>query len=236
MRFMVIVKATKSSEAGTLSSKELLAEMGKYKRRTDQSRPARRRRTAAKLEGGAGQVRGRQTDGDRWAIRRGKGAGCRLLAEVRLVPRGYRAWERMSETERNALMDECFTHDDVLRTKVSSSMGRRVTAFATPPRCDGRMARCPSRRAVCREGPRKACNPSHDLVRFKEDALDQPHHKRSACVVPAHGRRHEVGEAGATGRPLRARSTAPCAHSLAACARGIAKRPGRYRRNSHIGL
>ena len=30
MRFMVIVKATKSSEAGTLPSEELLAEMGKF--------------------------------------------------------------------------------------------------------------------------------------------------------------------------------------------------------------
>jgi hypothetical protein len=30
MRFMVIVKATKSSEAGALPSEELLAEMGKY--------------------------------------------------------------------------------------------------------------------------------------------------------------------------------------------------------------
>jgi hypothetical protein len=30
MRFMVIVKATKSSEAGNLPSEELLAEMGKY--------------------------------------------------------------------------------------------------------------------------------------------------------------------------------------------------------------
>jgi len=30
MRFMVIVKATKSSEAGNLPSKELLAEMGKF--------------------------------------------------------------------------------------------------------------------------------------------------------------------------------------------------------------
>ena len=30
MRFMVIVKATKSSEAGALPSEELLAEMGKF--------------------------------------------------------------------------------------------------------------------------------------------------------------------------------------------------------------
>ena len=30
MRFMIIVKATKSSEAGALPSEELLAEMGKF--------------------------------------------------------------------------------------------------------------------------------------------------------------------------------------------------------------
>jgi hypothetical protein len=39
---------------------------------------------------------------------------------VKYICRGYmdsKKWETMSESERNAMMDECFAYDDVLRKK-----------------------------------------------------------------------------------------------------------------------
>ena len=53
-------------------------------------------------------------------------------------------WETMSESERNAMLDECFAYDGVLRKNGHLPVGKRYKALGTPPRCDGRAARCPS--------------------------------------------------------------------------------------------
>jgi hypothetical protein len=54
MRFMIIVKASKDSEAGKLPSRELLAAMGRVQRGTGQGRrPPQRRRVAAEQQGRA---------------------------------------------------------------------------------------------------------------------------------------------------------------------------------------
>ena len=48
-------------------------------------------------------------------------------------------WAAISESERNAIMDACFSYDDVLRRKAA----RRSRAPATPPHCAGAMAESP---------------------------------------------------------------------------------------------
>ena len=64
MRFMLIVKADKDSEAGVLPSRELLAEMGKYNEEAGESwRDAGRRRTAGQLQGRPGPLCWRHAHG-----------------------------------------------------------------------------------------------------------------------------------------------------------------------------
>ena len=54
MRFMVIVKADKDTEAGVMPSEKLLKEMGRLQRSAGQGRNhARRRRAASLVEGKA---------------------------------------------------------------------------------------------------------------------------------------------------------------------------------------
>ena len=80
MRFMMIVKANKDSEAGKMPSEELLTAMGKYNEElmkagvlVDLSG------LAGQLEGRARQVLGRETNGDRRAVRRDEGTDRGLL-------------------------------------------------------------------------------------------------------------------------------------------------------------
>jgi hypothetical protein len=89
MRFMVIVKASKNSEAGVMPSEQLLTEMGKFNEELTKAGVARRGRIAAQFEGSAGQLLGRETDGERRAIRRDQRVGRRLLAlAVQVAARG----------------------------------------------------------------------------------------------------------------------------------------------------
>ena len=53
-------------------------------------------------------------------------------------------FETMSETERNAMVDECFAYDDVLRKNGHFAGGEALQGPQTPRPCVGRMARCPS--------------------------------------------------------------------------------------------
>ena len=53
-------------------------------------------------------------------------------------------WEAMSESERDAMIKECFAYDDVLRKNGHYDWrGSACKAFGTPPLCDGRAARSP---------------------------------------------------------------------------------------------
>ena len=79
MRFMVLVKASKESEAGVMPSEEMLAEMGKFNEELVKAGVMLAGEGLPQLEGGAGQVR-RQADGDRRSVRRDEGVGRRLLA------------------------------------------------------------------------------------------------------------------------------------------------------------
>ena len=75
MRFMVIVKATKESEAGVMPSQEMLAAMGKYNEELVKAGVhAGRRRAAAQLEGRARAVLRQQAHGHRRAVHRDQGA------------------------------------------------------------------------------------------------------------------------------------------------------------------
>lgn len=53
-------------------------------------------------------------------------------------------WDTMSESERNAFVDECFTYDEVLRKNGHFAVAKRCRALETPPHCGTRTARYPS--------------------------------------------------------------------------------------------
>ena len=79
MRFMVLVKADKNSEAGVLPDKKLLTEMGKYNEELAKAGAARGRRAPAELEGRARAVLRKDADRDRRTLRRDKGADRGIL-------------------------------------------------------------------------------------------------------------------------------------------------------------
>ena len=101
MRFMVIVKANKDSEAGVLPSEKLLAEMGKFNEELVKAGVMLGRRgAAAELEGRAGQVLGDEADRDRRALRRDQGADRRLLAVAGEVDgRGDRVGQALPQSD-----------------------------------------------------------------------------------------------------------------------------------------
>ena len=104
MRFMVIVKASKSSEAGVLPSDELLTAMGKYNEELTKAGVMLAGEGLHPSSKGARQVRGPETDCSRRAIRRDKGAGCRLLAlEVRVAAGGDRLGQALPQSHARGI-------------------------------------------------------------------------------------------------------------------------------------
>src|SRR6516164_8336833 len=101
MRFMVIVKATKNSEAGVRPKRATAHGDGQIQRGTDQGRrDAGARGASSKLERHAGQVFWGTANGDRWAIRRDERTRRRVLAvEVRIAPGGDRVGETLSQSD-----------------------------------------------------------------------------------------------------------------------------------------
>ena len=64
------------------------------------------RKAAPEFEGSARQFRGQETDCDRRAIRRDKGAGCRLLAlELRVAAGGNRMGQALSQSHARWIRD-----------------------------------------------------------------------------------------------------------------------------------
>src|SRR5947208_9749367 len=53
-------------------------------------------------------------------------------------------WETMSESELNALVDECFAYEDLLRKNGHFVGSEALQPLGMPPHCDGRTARCSS--------------------------------------------------------------------------------------------
>ena len=74
MRFMIIVKATKDSEAGVMPEEELIAEMAMYHEALAKAGAARCVRAPGELEGLADQVRRTQAHRDRRPLHRDEGA------------------------------------------------------------------------------------------------------------------------------------------------------------------
>ena len=60
-------------------------------------------------------------------------------------------WATMSESERNAYMDECFAYDDVLKKNGHFAGGEALQGAGVPRPCAGRTARCPSPTARSRK-------------------------------------------------------------------------------------
>ena len=100
MRFMVIVKATKDSEAGVMPSQELLDRDGKIQRRAGEGRrDARGRRPAGQLEGCPRRIHRRQANRHRRPVRRNEGAHRRLLdVEMQVARRSDRLGQAMPES------------------------------------------------------------------------------------------------------------------------------------------
>ena len=79
MRFMMIVRATKDSEAGVLPSKELVAEMGRFNEEMMKAGVLLAAEGLHPVKGRACQVLQRQPHLDRRTLCGDKGADCRLL-------------------------------------------------------------------------------------------------------------------------------------------------------------
>ena len=91
MRFMVMVKATKDSEAGVMPGEQLLAEMGKYNEELAKAGIMTAGEGLQPSSQKAGQVLGRKADRDRWPVRGDERARRRLLdVAMQVVGRGDR--------------------------------------------------------------------------------------------------------------------------------------------------
>ena len=118
MRFMVMVKATKDSEAGVMPRREAPRRDGQVQRGAGEGRrDARGRGAAAELEGRARQVLRREADRDRRALRRDQGADRRLLAVAGEVEgRGDRVGQALpqshSATESEIEIRQVFEAED----------------------------------------------------------------------------------------------------------------------------
>ena len=101
MKVMVIVKATKDSEAGVMPSKELLTAMGNYNEELVKAGiMLAGDGLKAIVAGQTGPVLGKQTDGKRRTVRRDQGTRCRLLDLAGSVHgRGRRVVEALSESD-----------------------------------------------------------------------------------------------------------------------------------------
>jgi hypothetical protein len=63
---------------------------------------------------------------------------------MKFICLGYieeKRWEAISDSQRNAMIDECFTYDDVLRKMAILSPGKLSKAPEMQPHCDGKKAR-----------------------------------------------------------------------------------------------
>ncbi len=107
MRFMVMVKATKESEAGVMPSEELLTEMGKYNEELVKAGVMLAGEGLHPSSKGA-RVRfsGKRPHRDRRALRRDEGAGRRLLADAGEVDgRGDRVGQALPQPDERGVRD-----------------------------------------------------------------------------------------------------------------------------------
>ena len=100
MRFMIIVKATKESEAGVMPSEKLLADMGKFNEElVNAGVMLAGEGSASHLERRTHQVLWQQAYGRRRAIHRDQRTDRRLLAlEGEVERRGDRVGQALSES------------------------------------------------------------------------------------------------------------------------------------------
>ena len=146
---------------------------GEIQRRTDQSwRAARGRRAPCKFEGDAGQVLRREADRDRRAIRRDKGAGCRLLTmEVQVAARGDRLGQTLPQPPTTRRARSRFARCSKPRTSAPRS---RLNSARKKSGCAPRSKSTKSRDAVTQEKIMKyicLCAAASSLERFAEEAF-----------------------------------------------------------------
>ena len=79
MEVMVIVKASKESEAGMMPSTELLIAMAQYNEELVRGDPAPERWPETKLRRSPGSLFGTGQNGHRWPVCRNQGADFRIL-------------------------------------------------------------------------------------------------------------------------------------------------------------
>ena len=87
MRFMMLVRADKKTEAGVLPDEKLLAAMGKYNEELVKAGVLLAWRGCIPASGRARELHRRQAHGDRRPVRRGQGADRGLLADRGQVAR-----------------------------------------------------------------------------------------------------------------------------------------------------
>jgi hypothetical protein len=102
MRFMVIVKATKETEAGEMPSEKLLTEMGRFNEELVKAGVMLAGEGLHPTsKGGPREVLREQSNGNQWAVRRGEGPDRRLLAvEGEIEGGGDRVGEALPQSHR----------------------------------------------------------------------------------------------------------------------------------------
>jgi hypothetical protein len=100
MRFMIIVKATKDSEAGVMPSEQLLAEMGKFNEELVKAGVLLAGEgLQTQLQRRSREILGNHTHFHRRSLCRDEGADCRLLALAgEIEGRSYRMRQALPES------------------------------------------------------------------------------------------------------------------------------------------
>ena len=210
MRVMVVVKASKESEAGEMPSEKLLAEMGKFNEELVKA--------GVMLAAGAGrtsavQVLGRQADRHRRAVRRDEGADRRLLAVAGEVDgRGRRVAQARAHSTR------------ARRSRFARCSRPRTSARSSRPSCARR---------------RSGCAPRSSDRRTRRAGADRcPRPTACARIAPSTRLADRVREADRrprAHRPRRGPRRGPGAGGARRRARAVAGRrhPGQPRRLAH---
>ena len=99
MRFMVIVKATKETEAGEMPSEKLLTEMGRFNEELVKAGVMLAGEGLHPTSKGAREVFREQSNGNQWALRGAEGPRGRLLAVAgEIEGRGHRMGQALPQS------------------------------------------------------------------------------------------------------------------------------------------
>ena len=182
MRFMVMVKADKDSEAGVMPSEKLLTEMGKYNEELVKAGVMLAGEGLHPSSKGARvKFSGEQAHGDRRAVRRDEGADRRLLAVAGEVEgRGDRVAQALPTRSTRRP-----------RSRFARCSRRRTSAPSSRPSCGSRRSACARRWPRSRKPDSKRGMHPRSLVT-----------RRSLCASRESGtRQNRSGSPGAFPQP-----------------------------------